>query len=83
MSEQIISGVLEANSECDYTLTGDSVWITVGNISVNVRRTDEGVVVDLYPLHQEMDESVASTYAFFSECEPEEVEAKKKFEEKA
>lgn len=41
------------------------------NISVWVHRSDEGVVVDLWPHQGEMDEPLASTYAFFSEAEME------------
>jgi len=61
--------VLIRQNESDYYLKDNenSVWITVGDISVYVVRTDEGVVVDLYPLDNENAESLASTYAFFSE----------------
>ncbi|NCA83799.1 MAG: hypothetical protein EOM72_13860 [Opitutae bacterium] len=56
----------------DYQLPArrDHVWITVNNLSVYIRRTDEGVVVDLFPVQREMDERLASTYAFFAEAEP-------------
>lgn len=40
----------------DYTLNEgyDSCWITVDNVSVYIRRTDEGdVIVELLPLHDE------------------------------
>tara|TARA_Y100000310_G_scaffold269246_1_gene282336 strand:- start:7338 stop:7601 length:264 start_codon:yes stop_codon:yes gene_type:complete len=47
----------------------DCLWITVGNISVYIKRTDEGVVVDLFPLGQETGTSMATTYAFFQEAE--------------
>ena len=62
---------LEHNGDSDYTLKpGEtSVWITVDNISVYVRRTDEGVIVDLYPHFGEMYTELGSTYAFFSEAE--------------
>lgn len=42
----------------DYTLRDDhpSVWITVGTISVYVRRTDEGVVVKLFPKGDEAED---------------------------
>lgn len=63
-------------SDTDYILnprTAQSVWITVGNASVYVRQTDEGVVVDLYGLGQEANtESVGSTYAHFAELVPDE-----------
>lgn len=41
-----------------------SCWISVGPISVNVRTTDEGVVVNLAARGREHEESIASTYAF-------------------
>ena len=48
-----------------------SVWLTVGNISVRVYKTDEGVVCDMWPLNSEDGEPLATTYAFFHEAEPE------------
>lgn len=59
-------------TEHDYVLdpARSNVWITVGNISVYVKRTDEGVVVDLFPLgHENDDPSLATAYAFFEEAE--------------
>lgn len=55
----------------EFTLVSehDLVWITVGNISVYLRRTDEGVAIDLYPVGQEMHDSLAGTWALFSEAE--------------
>lgn len=63
-------------SVSDYVLQegSPSCWITVGSISVHVRRNtdtgDEGVIVDLYARSEE-DESIASTYAFFQDAEEE------------
>ena len=54
------------------TPDGDGFWITVGNASVYLKRTDEGLVVDIYPLEQESTEAVASCYAFDSELQEEE-----------
>lgn len=64
-------GALRQEGETDYRLEDDqqSCWISVGNISVYVRRTDEGVAVDLYPLGQEMYDSIVGTWALFSEAE--------------
>lgn len=55
----------------EFTLVSehDLVWITVGNISVYLRRTNEGVAIDLYPVGQEMHDSLAGTWALFSEAE--------------
>jgi hypothetical protein len=53
----------------------EGVWIRVNNLDVHVRRTDEGVVVDLYPGDQPDTESLASTYAHYSEAEIDEGDA--------
>lgn len=74
MSPTNKNDVLIRQGESDYYLkdNADSVWITVGDISVYVVRTDEGVVVDLYPLDNENAESLGGAYAFFSEVADEE-----------
>lgn len=53
----------------DYTLTEGAAWFTVKNFSVRVYSTDEGIVVDIYPVGRETEDSVASTYAYDSEVE--------------
>lgn len=65
------SSALQQTAETEYVLDPShaSCWITIQNISVYVRRTDEGVCVDLYPLNQETDEAIGSTYALFQEAE--------------
>lgn len=61
-------------SSSDYVLRDDapSCWITVGSISVHVRRNtdtgDEGVIVDLFPRGAE-DDSMDSAYAFYQDAE--------------
>jgi len=55
----------------DYVLKEgfEGVWVTVGSISVHVVRTDEGVVVALYPEGDEADvEAIASTWATFADA---------------
>lgn len=72
MSEALISDH-SVDPDCtDFTLHPDytSVWITVGNISVYIMRTDEGVAVDLLPLHREGEEAIGSTWALDSEGLP-------------
>lgn len=62
--------VLKMNTPLDYTLDGNSVWLTVKGFSVYVQKTDEGISVDIYPLDNEAArESLASCYAFDSELE--------------
>lgn len=61
---------LNPNSESDYVLNPahSSVWITVGNISIYLRRHDEGVSVDLYPVQQSDSNSLAGTWLTFAEA---------------
>lgn len=47
----------------------ESLWLTVGPASLHIKRTDEGVVVDIYGKGCESEECIASTYAFDSELE--------------
>lgn len=49
----------------DFTLHPEatSCWITVGNISVYIIRTNEGVAVDLLPKGKEYEEAIGSTWA--------------------
>ena len=60
-------------SESDYELKEDhqSCWITVDNISVYVRRCDEGVSVSLYPHFLENNDSLTETSATFADAEAE------------
>lgn len=53
----------------DYILADGAAWFTVKKFSIRVQETDEGVVVDIYKLGDEMSESIASTYAFDAEVE--------------
>lgn len=47
----------------------DSIWITVENISVNIRRQDEGVGVTLYPKGHEDEDCLGDTWALYQEAE--------------
>lgn len=59
------------HSEEDYVMhpNARSIWITVDGISVNITRNDEGVVVDVYPLHDEATDPVLGTYVFYDEVQ--------------
>ena len=59
-----------SDSETDYLLNPehDSVWITIDNISVYLRRHDWGVCVDLYPTEQKVADSFGSTWLSFDEA---------------
>jgi hypothetical protein len=62
---------LAAESNVDFEFKGprnSSVWISVENISVYVKRADEGVIVDLYKKGCEDEESLAGTYLEYNEA---------------
>ena len=65
MSEQALK---QTETETDYELNEEytSCWVTVGNISVYILRTSDGVSVDLLPLGKEDKLPIASTYATFA-----------------
>lgn len=48
----------------DYELTSDSAWISVKGFSLYIRKTDDGVRVDIYKRHDEMGETLDSAEAF-------------------
>lgn len=46
-----------------------SCWIEIDNIAVCLRRTDEGVAVEMYPSGAELEEELASCRATFAGAE--------------
>ena len=70
----------QGTSASDYTLNPDfeSVWITVNNISVWVKRKPEGVEVDLLPLSHELREPIAVAYASYYDSDLENYKQKKR-----
>lgn len=54
----------------DYLLpeTFDSVWITVNNVSIYIKREAHGVAVDLYPLNDENSDSLSGCYITFEDA---------------
>lgn len=50
----------------------ESAWIGVDQFSVYLKRTDEGIVVDLFARGREMEDAIAGTYAFEVEATEEE-----------
>lgn len=57
----------------DFVLTGESCWITVNNISVRLKKDEEGVEVEMFPLHHEIEEPLSSACVLFSEVMTDEV----------
>lgn len=63
----------ESGPDGDYVANlakNEALWLTVANASLHIKRTDEGIVVDIWPKGREDQEPVASTYAFDSELDP-------------
>ena len=54
---------LEQNTDMDYTLTGEGVWITAGNVSVWIRKTKKQVKVEMYRYCKEMDKPLGRCVA--------------------
>lgn len=72
LQEQLGSPSALADGE-DYVLEpATSCWVTVGSASVNIQHGSEGVGVTIYPLHQEMNDSVGETWVTWGELEPDE-----------
>ncbi len=63
--------MLVLSSEADSELKEGSHWMTVGNISVYIRKEDEGVAVDLYPRGDEARDALAGTWLTFAEAKEE------------
>lgn len=64
------SGDLRRDADGEgYTLprSAASAWIAVDSLSINVRRADDGVVVDIFALDHEDGAVLASTWAAFTE----------------
>ncbi len=58
----------------DYVLNEGSIWITVGTLAVHIKKEDEGVVADIYPLNQVVDEVIVRSWVPFSEGETSELD---------
>jgi hypothetical protein len=67
MKGEPVKGVLTRKRDLgvDYELRkGENyVWITVGNLSVRVKRENEGVSVDVYGKGKETDDPLATAWA--------------------
>lgn len=61
--------VLDEETDAELASSAESTWIGVKDFSVYIKKTDEGVVVDIYAKGYEDCEALTSTYAFDSEAE--------------
>jgi hypothetical protein len=67
--------IFKINSSSEITLDAEkseNIWIKVKNISVCVKAADEGVIVDLYNVDNEDEDSLAGTYLEYNEATSEE-----------
>ena len=60
---------LISEDELDMGKKDEQVWIRIKAFSVCVKKTDEGIVADIFTYGHEDEGSIASTYAFDSETE--------------
>jgi hypothetical protein len=60
---------LHEETDAEIARSADSTWIGVKDFSIYIKKTDEGVVVDIYARDFEDCDCLASTYAFDSEAE--------------
>lgn len=72
MTNKILVPVSKYPECCEFELKGDSIWITVGTLSVLITKRDEGVSADIYVLDKEDEGAIAGAYALFSEGETDE-----------
>ncbi len=66
MSRKII---LYEESDAELSDVADDTWVGVKNFSINIIKTDEGVVIDVHARGCEDCNALVSTYAFDSEAE--------------
>jgi|VirMetMinimDraft_7_1064189.scaffolds.fasta_scaffold00786_7 hypothetical protein len=66
-----MDGALHQEEYADFVLKKEaqSVWVTIDNLSLYVRRTDEGVAVDIYPVGMEMEDPIVGTWCLRSEAQ--------------
>lgn len=60
---------ISAKNPNEYTVEnlprGEGIWLRVENFDVKVKRTDEGLVIDVYDASDEINgDAIASAYAF-------------------
>lgn len=59
---------LEEATDYEMPVALNSVWITVNNVSVYIKRESHGVAVDLYPLNDENSAMLSGCYITFEDA---------------
>lgn len=66
----------ESSNEFEFkSPRNNSIWISVENVSVYVKRADEGVIVDLYAKGKESESSLTGTYLEYNEAMEDDTDA--------
>lgn len=52
----------------DHELVADYAWVHSGMFAIYIHRSDEGIVVDVFADGFEMNDPIASTYAYFDDA---------------
>lgn len=60
---------LHEETDAEMSTTAESTWVGVKDFSIYIKKTDKGVVVDIYARGYEDCEALSSTYAFDDEVE--------------
>lgn len=58
-----MNNALKQDTETDYTLTAGGVWITAGNVSVWIRKSNRQVKVEMYRYCKDPNKLLASAVA--------------------
>lgn len=67
IDDTLIHDALTHEEGCDYILNEDNCWIAVENLSVQLRKQDEGLSIYVYPLHREYEDSITETWVLWTE----------------
>ena len=60
---------LRKDGDTDYSLIENSCWITVGNVSVYVKKDEEGVTVETYGAGCESTQPLTISHVFWEEAD--------------
>jgi len=60
-------GALRKESNEDYVLVDESCWITVENLSVMLKKCDDGLSIYVYALDHEDEDCITETWVLWNE----------------
>lgn len=65
---QPLPNTISLNGDQEIDLTGDTLWVSVKNLSVYIKKNDDNVAVAIYPKGRENSESLADVHAGYDEA---------------